>query len=274
RYPLQKPGINIEEIIWTKRMKQRLWKKKESSQQELQEKITQTPNPTLQVDRTNPRSPRLPSYIEQSIALEIEERLPLPNQVNNIQDAMLKNTTISPLRINFNQDSSSKLNFTYSPPELANNNQLSFFEQQVISNRNRVYQPLQPPMLTGNPIQSNNPQIQYQIRQVETSEEEDLDKQIFLLQEERYTIQFRFEQEAHDTVFGDIDCPSDLNNIGMDKQNKNEVSEEAKDALSILGDKEKHIEMDNEGIDDRNRKGGICFRSTEQTQKRQFRQRE
>ncbi|KAA6353760.1 MAG: hypothetical protein EZS28_050714, partial [Streblomastix strix] len=75
-------------------------------------------NPTLQVDRTNVRSPRLPNYIEQAIALEVDERLPLPNQVNNMQDAMLINTTISPLRINFNQDSSSKINFTYPPPEL------------------------------------------------------------------------------------------------------------------------------------------------------------
>ncbi|KAA6355094.1 MAG: hypothetical protein EZS28_049380, partial [Streblomastix strix] len=58
-------------------------------------------NPTLQVDHTNPQSPRLPNYIEQAIALEVDERLPLPNYVNNMQDAMLINTTISPLRINF-----------------------------------------------------------------------------------------------------------------------------------------------------------------------------
>ncbi|KAA6355611.1 MAG: hypothetical protein EZS28_048862, partial [Streblomastix strix] len=90
------------------------------------------PNLTLQIDRNNPRSPCLPRYKEKSITLEIDKRLPLPNQVNNMQDAMLINTTISPLRINFNQDSGTKLNFTYPPPELANNNQLSFFEQQVI----------------------------------------------------------------------------------------------------------------------------------------------
>ncbi|KAA6402324.1 MAG: hypothetical protein EZS28_002144 [Streblomastix strix] len=38
-------------------------------------------NPTLQIDRANPQSPRLPNYIEQAIALEVDERLPLPNQI-------------------------------------------------------------------------------------------------------------------------------------------------------------------------------------------------
>ncbi|KAA6363976.1 MAG: hypothetical protein EZS28_040497 [Streblomastix strix] len=200
-------------------------------------------NPTLQVDRKNPRSPRLPSYIEQSIALEVDVRLPLPNQVNNMQDAMLINTTISLLRINVNQDSGSKLNFTYPPSELTNNNQLSFFEQQVINNRNRAHQPLQP-MEPVNFVQPNSPQIQYQIRQVDLQEEEDLDKLIFQLQEERDMLQLRFEQEVHDTVFGELDCPSDLNNNEMDKQSQSEDSEEAKDHPSIQGDKEKHMEMD------------------------------
>ncbi|KAA6374944.1 MAG: hypothetical protein EZS28_029530 [Streblomastix strix] len=199
-------------------------------------------NPTLQVDRKNPRSPCLPSYIEQSIALEVDERPPLLNQVNNMQDPMLINTTISPLRINFNQDSSSKINFTYPQPELANNNQLSFFEQQVINNRNRAHQPLQQ-MEPINPVQHNSPQIQYQIRQVDPQEEEDLDKQILQLREERDILQLRFEQEVHDTVFGDIDCPSDLNNDEMDKQSQSEDSEEAKDPQSIQDEKGKHMEM-------------------------------
>ncbi|KAA6326802.1 MAG: hypothetical protein EZS28_053899, partial [Streblomastix strix] len=188
-------------------------------------------NPTLQVDRKNLRSPRLPSYIEQSIALEVDERLPLPNQVNNMQDAMLINTTILPLRINFNQGSGPRLNLTYPPPELANNNQLLFFEQQAINNRNRVHQPLQ---LSApvNPVQPNSPQIQYQIRQVDPQEEEDLDKQILQLQEVRDMLQLRFQQEVHDTIFGEIDCPSDLNNNEMNKQSQSEDSEEAKDPLS------------------------------------------
>ncbi|KAA6402059.1 MAG: hypothetical protein EZS28_002424 [Streblomastix strix] len=169
-------------------------------------------NPTLQVNRTNPQSPRIPSYIEQAIALEVDERLPLPNFENNMQGAMLINTTILHLRINFIQDSCSKINLTYPPPDLTNNNQPSFFEQQVINDRNRIHQLLQPPMLPGNPVQSNSSQIQYQIREVDPQEEEDLDKQILQIQEERDMIQLRFEQEVHDTVFGDIDCPSNLNN--------------------------------------------------------------
>ncbi|KAA6360124.1 MAG: hypothetical protein EZS28_044348 [Streblomastix strix] len=135
-------------------------------------------NLTLQVDSTSRQSPCLPNYIQQAIALEVEERLTLPNYVNNMLDAMLINMTISPLRINFNQNSSSKINFTYPPPELANNNQPSFFEQQIINNRNRIQQSLQPT------TQPKSPQIQYQIRQVDPQEEEDLDKQIRHLQEE------------------------------------------------------------------------------------------
>ncbi|KAA6367370.1 MAG: hypothetical protein EZS28_037103, partial [Streblomastix strix] len=195
-------------------------------------------NPTLQVDRTNPQSPRLPDYIEQAIALEVDERLPLPNRVNNMQDAMLINTTISPLRINFNQDSSSKINFTYPPPDLANNNQPSFFEQQIINNRNRIQQSLQLP------TQPKSPQIQYQIRQVDPQEEEDLDKQIRQLQEERDMMQLRFEQEVHDTIFGTLDCPLDLNDNEMDKQSQSENSEEAKDPQSIQDETGKHVKMD------------------------------
>ncbi|KAA6368261.1 MAG: hypothetical protein EZS28_036212, partial [Streblomastix strix] len=195
-------------------------------------------NPTLQVDRTNPQSPRLPNYIEQTIALEVEERLPLPNYVNNMQDAMLINMIISPLRINFKQDSSSKINFTYPPPELANNNQPQFFEQQIINNRNRIQQSLQ--LLT----QPKSPQIQYQIRQVDPQKEVDLNKQIRQLQKERDMMQLRFEQEVHDTIFGNLDCPSDLNNSEMDKQSQRQNSEEAKDPQSIQDETGKHIKMD------------------------------
>ncbi|KAA6395770.1 MAG: hypothetical protein EZS28_008702 [Streblomastix strix] len=200
-------------------------------------------NPILYVDRKNPRSPHFPSYIEQSIALEVDERLPLPNQVNNMQDTILINTIISPLQINFNQDSGTKLNFTCPPAELANNNQLSFFEQQVINNSNGAHQPLQP-MLPVNHVQPNSPQIQYQIKQVEPQDEEDLDKQVLQLQEEKDSIQLRFDQEVHDTVFVDIDCPSDLNNNEMDKQSQSEDSKVVIYPLSIRGDKEKHMEMD------------------------------
>ncbi|KAA6353520.1 MAG: hypothetical protein EZS28_050954 [Streblomastix strix] len=56
-------------------------------------------------------------------------------------------------------------------------------------------------------------------------------------------LQLRFEYEVHDTVFGELDCPSDLNNNEMDKQSQSEDSEEARDTLSIKGDKEKHMEM-------------------------------
>ncbi|KAA6365713.1 MAG: hypothetical protein EZS28_038760 [Streblomastix strix] len=160
-----------------------------------------------------------------------------------MQDVMLINTTISPLGINFNQDSGPKLNFTYPPPELANNNELSFFEQQVINNSNRAHQPL-PPTEPVNPVQSNCPQIQYQIWQVDPQEEEDLDKQILQLQEERDMLQLRFEQEVHDIVLGVLNCPSDLNNNEQDKQSQSEDSEEAKDPLSIRGYKEKRMEMD------------------------------
>ncbi|KAA6395841.1 MAG: hypothetical protein EZS28_008641, partial [Streblomastix strix] len=57
-------------------------------------------------------------------------------------------------------------------------------------------------------------------------------------------IQLRIEQEVHDTVFGEIDCPSDLNNNEMYKQSQSEDSEEAKDPPSIQNDKVKHTKID------------------------------
>ncbi|KAA6363375.1 MAG: hypothetical protein EZS28_041099 [Streblomastix strix] len=152
-------------------------------------------NPTLQVDQKTPQSPHLPSYLQ-----------------NNQLFQKLKN--------DYHYKINSKLNFTYLPPNLANNNLLSFFDQQVINNRNRVNQPLQQPMLPENPTYTNSPQVQYQIREVDPQEEEDLDKQNLQLQEERNMIQLRFEQEVYDTVFGDIDYLSDLNNNEMDKQSQ------------------------------------------------------
>ncbi|KAA6378487.1 MAG: hypothetical protein EZS28_025985, partial [Streblomastix strix] len=191
-------------------------------------------NPTLKVDRKNPRSPRPPSYIEQSIALEVDERLPLPNQVNNMQDAMLINTTISPQRINFNQDSGPRLNLIYPPPEFANNNQLSFFEQLVINNRNTAHLPLQP-------TEPANP--------------------------ERDMLQLRFEQDVHDTVFGELDCFSDLNNNEMDKQSQSKDSEEARDPLSIKGDKEKHMEMDKQDKNQNAAKAKVSLTKEKQQEK-------
>ncbi|KAA6360101.1 MAG: hypothetical protein EZS28_044372 [Streblomastix strix] len=188
-------------------------------------------NLALQVNRANPQSPHIPIYIEQAIALEVDERLPLPNYVNNMQDTILINTIISPLRINFNQDSSSKINFTYPPPALANNNQLLFFEQQAIDERNRIHQP---PMLLINSIQPQSPQKQNQIREVDPQEEEDLDKQILILQEEREMIQLKFEQEVHDTVFGELNYLSDLKVNEMEKQNQSENSEESTFIVSQL----------------------------------------
>ncbi|KAA6397099.1 MAG: hypothetical protein EZS28_007367 [Streblomastix strix] len=89
-----------------------------------------------------------------------------------------------------------------------------------------------------------HPQIQHQIREVSSQEEDDLDKKILQLQEEIDMIQLRFEQEVHDTLFGELDCPSDLNNNEMDKYCQSEDSEETKDHLSIQGNKDKHMKMD------------------------------
>ncbi|KAA6399827.1 MAG: hypothetical protein EZS28_004645 [Streblomastix strix] len=194
-------------------------------------------NPTTQVDRTNPQSPHLLNFIEQAIALEVDEREPLPNYTNDMQDAILINTTISSLRINFNQDFSSKINFTYPPPDLANNNQPSFFEQQIINDKNRIHQHQQPPMQPENRIQPQSPQKLYQIREVDPYEEDDLDKQIRQLQEERDMMQLRFEQEVHETIFGDLVCPSDLDDNEMNKQSQSENSEEAKDSQSVQDEK-------------------------------------
>ncbi|KAA6361727.1 MAG: hypothetical protein EZS28_042746 [Streblomastix strix] len=99
-------------------------------------------------------------------------------------------------------------------------------------------------MLPENPIQPNSQQIQYQIREIDPQEEEDLEKQIFQLQEERDMIQLRFDYEVHDTVLRELDCPSDFDNNEMDKQSQSEDSEEAKDHLSIQSNKKKHTKMD------------------------------
>ncbi|KAA6361796.1 MAG: hypothetical protein EZS28_042677, partial [Streblomastix strix] len=99
-------------------------------------------------------------------------------------------------------------------------------------------------MLPENLVQPNSPQVQYQVSEIDPKEDEDSDKQIHLLQKERDMIRLRFEQKVHDIFFGDMDCPSDLNNNEIDKQNQRENSEEAKDPLSIQRDKEKHTKMD------------------------------
>ncbi|KAA6365567.1 MAG: hypothetical protein EZS28_038906 [Streblomastix strix] len=213
-------------------------------------------NLTLQVNRANPQSPHIPIYIELAIALEIDERLPLPNYADKMRDVILINTIISPLRINFNKDSSLKLNFTYPPPASANNNQLQFFEQQAIDERNRIHQPS---ILLKNPIQPKSPQILYQIREVEPQEAENLDKQILKLQEERDMMQLRFKQEVHDTVFGNLDCPSDLSNNEMGKQSQSENSEEAKNSLSIQDDKEMCTKKDKQNENENAEKAKILL---------------
>ncbi|KAA6397809.1 MAG: hypothetical protein EZS28_006656 [Streblomastix strix] len=99
-------------------------------------------------------------------------------------------------------------------------------------------------MLPENPIQTNSQQIYYQIKEVTPQDEEDLDKQILKQQEEKDLIQIRFELEVHDTVFGDIYCPSGFNINVINKQSQSEDSEEAKDPLSKKDDKEKYIKID------------------------------
>ncbi|KAA6401073.1 MAG: hypothetical protein EZS28_003394 [Streblomastix strix] len=116
-------------------------------------------NPTLQVDYTNPHSLRLPDYIELSISLNVDERLPLPNYVNNMKRKTLIN-------------------------------------------------------------------------------------KFSKLQEEIITVQLRFEQEVHDTLFGDIDYSSDINNNEMDKQSQSEDNEEAKNPISTQNDQEKQTKID------------------------------
>ncbi|KAA6357031.1 MAG: hypothetical protein EZS28_047442, partial [Streblomastix strix] len=56
-------------------------------------------------------------------------------------------------------------------------------------------------------------------------------------------IQLRFEQELLDTIFGNINCPSDINSNEMDKLSQSEDYKEAKDAISIQDEKGKHMEM-------------------------------
>ncbi|KAA6378251.1 MAG: hypothetical protein EZS28_026219 [Streblomastix strix] len=214
-------------------------------------------NSTQQVDRSNPQNPRFPDYMEQQIALEIGDPLPQPIYLFNIKDAMLINTIISPLRINFKQDSSSNLNITYPPAALANNNQLSFFEQQVINNMNMIQQHLQPPTLNENTIQLNCSQMQYQIREVDHQEEEDLEKQIYFLQDERDLLQLRFEQDLHDTVFGDVNCSSDLNNKDMDKLSQKENAKQAKDPISKLNEKMKQTKMDIQNMNENSAKAKV-----------------
>ncbi|KAA6363054.1 MAG: hypothetical protein EZS28_041419, partial [Streblomastix strix] len=211
---------------------------------------------------------RLESYnVKQSIALEVDERLPLPNYVNNMQDAMLINTTISPLRLNFSQDSSSKINFTYPPPDLANNNQLSFFEYHVRNDTNKIQLPLTPQIFPENLIQPNSPQMQFQTIEVDFQKDEDLDKQIRQLQEERYLLRLKFEFEVHDIVFGDIYYPSDLNINEVDKQSQSENSEETKDPQSKQDENGKHIMMDKQYENENAAKAKVSLMKEKQQEK-------
>ncbi|KAA6330181.1 MAG: hypothetical protein EZS28_053527, partial [Streblomastix strix] len=57
-------------------------------------------------------------------------------------------------------------------------------------------------------------------------------------------LQLRFEQEVHDTIFGELDCPSDLNNNKMDKQSQSEDSQEDKNPQSIQDETGKYMEND------------------------------
>ncbi|KAA6387108.1 MAG: hypothetical protein EZS28_017361, partial [Streblomastix strix] len=181
-------------------------------------------NPTIQLDRLNPQSPRLPNYIEQAIALEVDERLPLPN---------------------YKQD----------PPTVITPNTVEIAGVRI---KRRTNQPSST-VVPENPIQSNSPQVQYQIIEVDPLEEEDLDKQILQLQEERDMIQMKFELEVHDTIFGEFDCLSDLNNNELNKQSQSEDSEEAKDPLSIQGDKKKHTTMDQQNENENSAKAKVSL---------------
>ncbi|KAA6388772.1 MAG: hypothetical protein EZS28_015703 [Streblomastix strix] len=108
------------------------------------------------------------------------------------------------------------------------------------------------------------------LQKINPQEEEDLDKQIHQLQEERDTKQLVYEQDAYDIVFGDIDCPADLNNNEMDKQSQSENSEEAKDHLSKQDGKMKHTKTDNQNQNENSAKAQVLL--TKQKQKENYKE--
>ncbi|KAA6355093.1 MAG: hypothetical protein EZS28_049379, partial [Streblomastix strix] len=80
-------------------------------------------------------------------------------------------------------------------------------------------------------------------------------------------MQLRFEQEVHDTIFGNLDCPSDLNNNEMDKQSQSKNSEEAKDPQSIQDETGKHIKMDKQYVNEKSVNAEVSLTQEKQQEK-------